>query len=106
MTESGAWTRQLCRLAPHGVLIAVVLLLGGATVGCSGRSDAELRFIDALRNRYPNMSVARASDDTLVTIGLATCGGAEPPEMAPLVRAGVDPEVVAGLAADTICPGR
>ena len=106
MTESGAWARSRCRLVPHGVLIAVVLLLVGATVGCSGGSDAELRFIDALRNRYPNMSVARAPDDTLVAIGRSTCGGVAPPEMASLLPAGLDTEVVARLAADTSCPGR
>lgn len=106
MTDLGAWTRSRCRLVPHGVLIAVVPLLVGATFGCSGGSDAELRFIDALRNRYPNLSVARASDDTLVAIGRSTCGGVAPPEMASLLRAGLDTEVVAGLAADTVCPGR
>lgn len=99
------------RQAPRTLRCAVAVLstvLAAVAVGsaCASSSEAELRFVDELRNRYPRMSVSVASDDALVAAGLATCSAVDDPELARLEQLGVDRQVVAGIAVDTVCPGR
>lgn len=49
--------------------LSAVALLGTAC----GPTDQELRVVDSIRREYPELSVATASDDELLSMADATC---------------------------------
>lgn len=85
-----------------------LLALAGvvACSSCGGRSEAELRFVTELRNRYPRLSVAVADDGELLEAGRALCAGRSVEVLVQLVDLGVDRNVLIEAATDTICPAR
>lgn len=75
-----------------------------ATVACT--QDADLVFVDDLRNAYPDLAVADVSDDELVGLGLASCDdGLDEDERERLDELGIATEDFARLALP-LCPSR
>jgi hypothetical protein len=85
-----------------------LLALAGvvACSSCGVRSEADLRFVTELRNRYPRLSVAVADDGELLEAGRALCAGRSVEVLVQLVDLGVDRNVLIEAATDTICPAR
>lgn len=94
------------RLRRVGLLAVTATLLVGAGSACASPTDPELRFIDRLRNRYPELSVAVADDDQLIDAGRAICGGRDSVVVDRLAELGVDREELLQDAVLTICPTR
>ncbi len=98
--------RTPSRSIPATVTALVVALVAILPAGCAEPTEAELRYIDELRNRVPRMSVAVADDDTLLAAGRAVCAGEPSPELDRIVALDVDRQVVVEVATVTICPAR
>ena len=94
------------RLRRVGLMAVTATFLVGAGSACASPTDPELRFVDQLRNRYPELSVAAADDVQLIDAGRAICGGRDSVVVDRLAELGVDREELLQDAVLTMCPTR
>ncbi len=89
------------------LVVAALLCPLFVPLACSVPDDNELRFLDRVRNEFPDLSVTRATDDRLLRLAQANCSPStlSASDVEELRQIGVDRDRFEALALP-LCPAR